>query len=287
MSNVSEPIQGTISALYIYPVKSCAGLKTGQTTVQSTGLAFDREWMVVDTNGHFLTQRAHPRMALIQPHLTTVDGVDGLTLSAPGMNDFTLIAPDSPVRLMVKIWRDSMPALDMGDQAVEWLSDFLGTACRLVRFDKREHRICDPEWTRNKETSTHFADGFPLLVLSAAAIAHLNRRMSEAGRATVDVSRFRPNIVVSDWPAHLEDEVSGLAAQDVALRFVKPCTRCAIPDIDPLTGEQTNRVNDILRDYRRDARMKGALTFGMNAVITRGVGETLKTGQVVYSDDPV
>ena len=200
MSNVSEPIQGTISALYIYPVKSCAGLKTGQTTVQSTGLAFDREWMVVDTNGHFLTQRAHPRMALIQPHLTTVDGVDGLTLSAPGMNGFTLIAPDSPVRLMVKIWRDSMPALDMGDQAVEWLSDFLGTACRLVRFDKREHRICDPEWTRNKETSTHFADGFPLLVLSAAAIAHLNRRMSEAGRATVDVSRFRPNIVVSDWP---------------------------------------------------------------------------------------
>lgn len=287
MSNVSEPIQGTISALFIYPVKSCAGLKLSQTTVQSTGLAFDREWMVVDTNGHFLTQRAHPRMALIQPYLTTVDGVDGLTLSAPGMNGFTLIAPDSPVRLMVKIWRDSMSALDMGDQAAEWLSDFFGTACRLVRFDKREHRICDPEWTRNKETSTYFADGFPLLVLSAAAIAHLNRRMSEAGRATVDVSRFRPNIVVSDWPAHLEDEVSGLAAQDVALRFVKPCTRCAIPDVDPLTGLVTNRVNDILRDYRRDARMKGALTFGMNAVITRGVGETLKTGQVVYSDDPV
>jgi uncharacterized protein YcbX len=282
MSNVNSVLEGIISALYVYPVKSCAGVKTSHVTVCETGFMFDREWMVVDTNGHFLTQRAHPRMALIQPHLNAVE-VDGLTLSAPGMDGFTLIAPISPAPLVVKVWRDSVSASDMGDQAAEWLSDFLGTACRLVRFDKRERRICDPEWTRNNDTTTYFADGFPLLVLSAAAIVQLNRRMSEAGRPTVDASRFRPNIVVSDWPAHLEDEVSGFVAPDVALRFVKPCTRCAIPDIDPLTGLVTNRVNDILRDYRRNAQMNGALTFGMNAVITHGLSEILKTGQVVYS----
>lgn len=286
MSNISDTIQGTISALYIYPVKSCAGLKISQTTVRSTGLAFDREWMVVDTNGHFLTQRSHPRMALIQPHLDG-KGAGDLTLCAPQMNFLAVIEPHNPLPFLVKVWRDSVPALDMGDHAAEWLSDFLGTACRLVRFDKRERRICDPEWTRNNKTSTYFADGFPLLVLSAAAIEQLNLRMSEAGRQKIDVSRFRPNIVVSGWPAHVEDVVPGFVAPDVAFRFVKPCTRCAIPDIDPLTGLVTNRVNDILRDYRRDSWMNGALTFGMNAVITRGVGKTLKTGQVADSSDNV
>ena len=281
MFNSDDTIQGTLSALYVYPVKSCAGLALSQATLRTTGLAFDREWMVVDTNGHFLTQRSHPRMALIRPHINAQENVNGLTLSAPGVEDLALMEPKVPGSLTVKVWRDSVPALDMGDEAAEWFSEFLGAACRLVRFDKQGRRLCDPAWTGGDGTNTYFADGFPLLVLSAAGVEQLNRRMGEAGREPVHVSLFRPNIVVSGWAAHAEDRFSAFNTPDAAFRFVKPCTRCAIPDIDPLTGRVSNRVNDILRLYRRDPRMKGALTFGMNAVITRGAGEALKIGQSV------
>lgn len=282
MSNVNSVLQGTISALYVYPVKSCAAVRTSHAAVCATGLMFDREWMVVDTNGHFLTQRAHPRMALIQPAIDDVGGAGKLTLCAPGMEDLGVDEPDELVSLTVKVWRDTVQALDMGNAAALWLSTFLSTPCRLVRFDKRDRRICDANWTGGDGTSTYFADGFPLLVLSAGAVSQLNSRMVRVGRDPVDVSRFRPNIVVDGWPAHAEDALSVFKVSEIVFRFVKPCTRCAIPDIDPRKGEVFNRVNDILRDYRRNPRMNGALTFGMNAVVTRGVGETLTVGQVVH-----
>ena len=42
---------------------------------------YDREWMVVDADGRFLTQRDYPRMALIVPTIKATT----LELRAPGM----------------------------------------------------------------------------------------------------------------------------------------------------------------------------------------------------------
>jgi uncharacterized protein YcbX len=60
------------------------------------------------------------------------------------------------------------------------------------------------------------------------------------------------------------------------LQLVKPCVRCPIPNIDPATGTSTPAVGDVLQSFRANARMKGAVTFGMNAIIAPpapGVGE--------------
>jgi uncharacterized protein YcbX len=56
----------------------------------------------------------------------------------------------------------------------------------------------------------------------------------------------------------------------VTLRPVKPCTRCPIPDIDPATAASSLDVSTALAAYRADARMDGAITFGMNAIVLRG-----------------
>ena len=88
--------------------------------------------------------------------------------------------------------------------------------------------------------------------------------------------------------AHDEDRVDMLhiATADgvVQLQPVKPCARCPIPDIDPATAESHPLVGDTLRTYRQDKRLDGAITFGMNAIVRQGAGQTLRVGQRVAAD---
>jgi uncharacterized protein YcbX len=116
----------------------------------------------------------------------------------------------------------------------------------------------------------------------------LNRRLIDAGHASIGMNRFRPNIVLSGIEAHDEDRLdvmqistSGGLAQ---IRPVKPCSRCPIPNINPATAESSPEVTDTLLGYRRNALLNGAVTFGANAIVLGGVGATLRVGQEVLAD---
>lgn len=61
-SDAPSDLSAVISRLYVYPVKSCAGMQMQEALLTETGLEFDRAWMVVDAQGEFLTQRELPRM---------------------------------------------------------------------------------------------------------------------------------------------------------------------------------------------------------------------------------
>ena len=282
-----------ISRLFVYPVKSCAGVAVQEAILTETGLEFDRAWMVVDAQGRFLTQRELPRMALVQPQLKHFE----MVLRAPGMLalHIALDRVEAPVR--VRIWDDEVAAYDMGVIAAQWFSDFLGTPARLVRFDPEQKRISSRDWTGEVEASNQFSDGYPLLVISEASLAGLNDRLLASGAAAVGMARFRPNIVLGDAPAtpalaglspHDEDRLDELQVATsqglVRLRPVKPCSRCPIVNIDPLTAVSTPAVSDLLQSYRQDARLHGALTFGMNLIALQGTDQVLKVGQAVKAN---
>ncbi|HBJ68584.1 MAG TPA: MOSC domain-containing protein, partial [Alcaligenes faecalis] len=94
----------TITGLFTHPIKSCAAQAHPQgVEVSVAGLAFDREWVVVDQQGVFMTQRRWPRMALIQP--VVQDGQ--ITVQAPGMDPLSwsldALAGDN-VAVSVRIW---------------------------------------------------------------------------------------------------------------------------------------------------------------------------------------
>ena len=264
-------IQATISGLFVYPVKSCAGVAVQEAILTETGLEFDRAWMVVDDKGEFLTQRELPRMALIQPQIKHYD----MVLRAPGMLALhvKLDEVEGPVR--VKVWDDEVAAFDMGKIAAQWLTDFLGTPARLVRFDPDHKRLSDSAWTGEAEALNQFNDGFPVLVISEASLEQLNSNLLATGHSGVSMSRFRPNVVLASMPGsdalapHDEDRLEVLhiaTGQGTAqLKPVKPCPRCPIPNIDPATALSSPEVNDMLQTYRQDARVNGALTFGIHA----------------------
>ncbi|WP_422843864.1 MOSC domain-containing protein [Acidovorax sp. M2(2025)] len=277
-------LSGTIARLFVYPVKSCAGIEVQEALLTETGLDLDRAWMVVDADGRFLTQRALPRMALVRPQLKS----DEMVLRAPGMLALHVALDAVEAPATVTVWRDTVPAWDMGAVAAQWFSDFLGQPCRMVRFDPEHRRLSSLEWTGGIEVPNQFADGFPLLVASEASMDELNARLQAAGHAPVGIERFRPNVVLGGVGAHDEDRVDLLrvddAAGEVHLQPVKPCARCPIPDIDPATAERSASVGATLRTYRQDKRLDGAITFGMNAIVRQGAGQVLRVGQRVAAD---
>jgi uncharacterized protein YcbX len=279
-------LEATIARLFIYPVKSCAGVELPEMLLTETGLEFDRAWMVVDAQGEFVTQRQLPRMALVRPQMKHMEVV----LRAPGMLALHLAFDrvEKPVR--VRVWKDEVAAYDMGDIAAQWFSDFLSEpgkpqTLRLVRFDPEHKRLSSLRWTDGMEAENQFADGFPVLVASEGSLADLNERLAAAGHEAVGIERFRPNIVLAGMESHDEDRVDALhiatGEGQAELRPVKPCTRCPIPDIDPATALSSPEVGDMLRTYRKDPRVDGAITFGMNCIVVQGVEYTLKVGQPV------
>ena len=284
MSQALSDVTGTIAALMVYPVKSCAGVSVQEAVLTEAGLDLDRAWMVVDATGGFVSQRELPRMALVRPQLKTFE----IILRAPGMLALHLAmdAVEAPVR--VRVWDDEVAAYDMGPVAAQWFTDFLGQPLRLVRFDPEHRRLSSLQWTGGVEAPNQFSDGFPLLVTSEASLADLNTRLAAAGHAAVAMARFRPNVVLGGVAAHDEDRLDVLriaTADGVAeLQPVKPCARCPIPNIDPATAESRPAVGDTLQGYRQDARLDGAVTFGMNAIVLQGDGQVLRVGQVVHAD---
>lgn len=290
-----------IEQLFIYPVKSCAGLALQDAELTDTGLALDRAWMVVDAQGAFVTQREAPQLALVQPQLRG----DQLVLRAPGMLALYLNLYEYEGDTRVTVWDDTLPAFDMGDLAAQWFTDFLAqypnpnpnpspapAAYRLARFDPEQQRLSSLKWTAGVQARNQFSDGFPLLLVSQASLDGLNARLLAQGHAAVDMARFRPNIVLSGLQAHDEDRLSLLRVQTggdeeatvVTLKPVKPCARCPIPNIDPATAHSHPAVGDTLQAYRQDARVNGGITFGMNAIALGGQGAVLRVGQAVAAD---
>jgi MOSC domain-containing protein len=284
MSSTTPDVTARIARLFVYPIKSCAGVEVTQALLTETGLDLDRAWMVVDAQGEFVTQRELPRMALVRPQFKH----DEVVLRAPGMLALHLAvnAVEQPAK--VRLWDDEVEAFDMGDLAAQWFSDFLGKRLRLVRFDPDYRRLSKLQWTGGLEALNQFSDGFALLVISEASMQGLNQRLVATGRGAVAIERFRPNIVLSGLEAHDEDrlDVLRIAAEDgeIQLRLVKPCPRCPIPNIDPVSAEIDPQVGDILQTYRQNERLDGAVTFGMNAIVLDGAEQSLRVGQQVGAD---
>jgi uncharacterized protein YcbX len=294
LAELSAPsVQARIARLFVYPVKSCAGVALDEVVLTETGLEFDRAWMVVDEAGVFVTQREWPRMALIRPQLKHSE----MVLRAPGMLALHIALDTVEEPCEVTVWNDRVKAYDMGDIAAQWFSDFLNAErpagrpvqrLRLVRFDPEHQRLSSKRWTGAFDAPNQFADGFPVLMLSQAALDGLNQRLQAAGHGAVGIERFRPNLVLEGLEAHDEDRLDELqirTAQGLArLRMVKPCPRCPIPNIDPTTALSSPEVGDALQAYRANPVVDGAITFGMNAVVLDGIDCVLRTGQAAVAD---
>lgn len=244
-----------LSQIYLYPVKSLAGIAVDSWPVDQNGLLYDRKWMLVDAQGRFLSQRTLPNMALIRPRI----GQTQLSLSAPGREDLLFpLQGSGGDSLEVEIWDDRCLAESVSEAADRWFSDFLQTDCRLVFLPAHEKRPVDPRYALASD-QTAFSDGFPFLLASVASLNAFNRTLEQP----IAMLRFRPNLVVSDCAAYAEDSWRRIKINDIGFRLPKPCSRCPIPGIDPNTALADKTV---LAALNRSRRWDNKVYFGQNAL---------------------
>lgn len=246
----------TISSLIYYPIKACRGFEVGAAKVERMGLQHDRRIMVVTPDGGFLTQREFPRLALVSPKLNN----GTLELSAPGFGSIQLGIQTDGMPVSVNVWKSKgVQAIDQGEEAAEWFSDWLGSPVRLVHIADGYTRRVNESYAVNEDDHTGFADGYPILLTSEEGLQDLNSRLE----SPVPMNRFRPNVIVRGGQPFAEDTWNRIRAGSVELAVVKPCARCVVTTIDKETLERRKDPLKTLGKYRKHAL--GAI-FGQNVI---------------------
>jgi uncharacterized protein YcbX len=298
----------TVSSLHVYPIKSAGGIELDEAEVVSTGLRYDRMFMLIDENNLAITQRTKdigPKLVGIQPYFPDKDyrGRMGVRLNSDyppeaGYNDrstqlwLPLFIPykneaDLQRRSVVTMLHGKeVLGLPMSDFVNEKLSEYLGAHVRLVRPLPGVRRLISEVGQRPKASNqTAFADGYSMLLTSQKSLEELSQAPQlQAGYPDgLPMERFRPNIVINgeDLKAYDEDYWRFVRfAGNLGAHVVKPCDRCPIPDTDQKTGKIGKEVRQALAQTRKGisvvADSKGVF-FGQNLNHT-GPGNVLKVG---------
>lgn len=271
-----------LSALFLYPVKSLRGCAAAAADLDDLGLVGDRRFMLIDSDGRFLTQRTEPRLALINSALEPGQ----LVLSAAGAGSVAVPRAADPAapRRLVSVWKsEGLTAEDAGEPAAEWLGAFLGRPVRLVRLGadfRRPVRKFPAAFTERAIPLVTFADGYPFLIVGEGSLADLNDRLIARGEVPVPMDRFRPNLVIAGAPPFAEDTWPRFRVGEVVFRGAGPCGRCIVTTTDQQTGERGHEPLRTLAAYRRDAIDPTNVNFGQN-LIAESIHGTLQVGDPV------
>lgn len=250
----------TLSSLIYYPIKACRGIEVESSQVERMGLQHDRRMMVTTPEGEFLTQREYPRLALVTPTLKE----DTLDLSAPEFDSLRLNIQTTGASHPVNIWKSKgVAAIDQGEEAAQWFSDWLGVDVRLVHIADGFKRVVNEKYAVHDDDHTGFADGYPILLISEGSLQDLNSRLE----TQLPMNRFRPNIVVRGCDPFAEDTWNRIQIGDVKVAVVKPCARCEVTTIDKVTLERSKEPLKTLGKYRK--HKLGAI-FGQNVIPLNG-----------------
>lgn len=263
-----------ISHLFIYPIKSCQGISLTKAQITFKGLKnfyqpafFDREFMVVDENGKFLTQRQYPNMATIKVEIQD----EKIYLSTKNkLEDFELTPLESNQEIPVNIWRDTTIAIDQGDEVAKWFQKALNLekSCRLVRQSPQYIRAINHQYSTAENQPVSFADGFPYLLTNTASLADLNHRLKAKYSddfPLIKMGRFRSNIVVETSEPFIEDSWQKITINNLSFQVVKPCSRCVITTTDQYTGK-LDKTKEPLLTLSTFRHTPDGIMFGQNMI---------------------
>jgi uncharacterized protein YcbX len=229
----------TLTAIHIYPVKSCRAVAMQRVEIAGTGLFGDRLFQVVDAEGNPVTQRQKSVLATVQPALTDAE----LRLDAPDRPTLNVPIPTVPNTTVKSLLGVPVEAGDAGDEAATWFSDLLGVPARLVAMtDRSDYRLPLP----GIDMTLSWADGSAVLVANAASLEWL------AGRAgdPFGMDRFRPNLTVDTNEAWVEDTWRDFSIGAARFGLGLAWPRCAIPQIDQIDGSRHKEPAKVLKKHR-------------------------------------
>ncbi len=241
-----------VTELYIYPIKSLAGISVQSAKAEEMGFENDRRWMLIDENNEFITQRKHPKLSQFYPNIK--DGKIEITFQ--NINHEFSINESLNEPIFSKVWDDETKVVEVNKSTSKWFSDSLGFTCKLVKIESlgdRKHNSTKS----NRTLNVSLADGYPYLLIGSKSLDFLNQKLEEK----VSIKRFRPNIVISSSVAHEEDNFDTFQIGNVKFKNAKPCGRCIMVNNDPKNGIVKKEPLNTLSSYRK---VDNSILFGTN-----------------------
>ncbi len=241
-----------VKELYIYPIKSLAGIRVGSAKAEEMGFENDRRWMLIDENNEFITQRKHPYLSQFYPQIIE----NKIVISHQDFTHEFLIDESLEEPIFSKVWDDESTVLEVNKSTSKWFSKALGFNCKLVKIANlgdRKHKSSKLDLTIN----VSLADGYPYLLIGSESLDFLNEKLDEK----VTIERFRPNIVISTTVAHEEDSFDTFQIGNVKFKNAKPCGRCIMVNNNPKNGLVKKEPLNTLSSYRK---VDNSIHFGTN-----------------------
>lgn len=266
--NITQMNKYSLSQINIYPIKSLGGISLQSAAVEERGLQYDRRWMLVDEQNKFITQRLHPKMALLKVEIN--NDLISIKHKQNKLSPLTLMPlPYDEEVINVQIWKDNVTALKYSSDANDWFTEAIGFKCNLVYMPDSTKRKVDPKYAKNKMVG--FTDGFPFLIIGEESLNDLNKRLEEP----LPMNRFRTNFVFSGGNPFDEDNWKTIKIGNLVFYSVKPCARCVITTIDQYTGTKGKEPLTTLSEFRKT---NGKVLFGINLIAER-------TGKIKVGDE--
>ncbi|KAJ6626919.1 pyridoxal phosphate-dependent transferase [Mycena sp. CBHHK59/15] len=263
----------SLQTLMLYPIKSCAGQALPNNTswqITSTGLAYDREWILLDpSSGRTLSQKQYPQMALLQPRIDLDRQM--LVVSAPGMSDlFLLLETDEAEAVAANVCSDVVAVTPSDGTVDEWFSSFLEVQCTLNRLSSGASRHAHFDRTTSS-VPILLSNESPFLLISQSSVDQVNEWITEssvhaAAEEPVQPDCFRANFLLSAFPSPLppffEDTVDLLRVGTETFQVLARCRRCLMVCVNQKTGHKTKEPFSCLARRRKSPR--GKIEFGVH-----------------------
>lgn len=246
-----------LSRLAVHPVKSMRGIQLSHAQVSLSGLAFDRIFMVTETDGTFITARQYPQMVLFTPAIMH----DGLHLRAPdGSSAMVRYSDFAAAAEPTEVWGNHFTALVAPQAINQWLSGFFSRDVQLRWVGQELSRRVK----RHEAVPLSFADGYPFLLANESSLRDLQQRCP----ASVKMTQFRPNIVVSGAQAWEEDTWEVIRIGGVTFDVAKPCSRCIFTTVSPERGMKHPSGEPLatLQSFRTAQDDSGDVDFGQHLI---------------------
>ena len=256
-----------VKELYIYPIKSLAGIRVESAKAEEMGFENDRRWMLIDDQNQFITQRKHPNLSQFYPQIKG----DKISINHHDKKHEFLISETLGEPIFSKVWDDETKVVEVNKATSKWFSEALGFECKLVKIvnqGDRKHNSTKLNTTLN----VSLADGYPYLLIGSESLDFLNEKLEEK----ITIARFRPNIVISSSVAHEEDSFENFQIGTVKFKNAKPCGRCIMINNDPKNGIVKKEPLNTLSTYRK---VDNSILFGTN-VMCLNEGE-IRVGDVL------
>lgn len=269
-----------LSEIYIYPIKSLGGIQLQTANLTDRGLQYDRRWLLTDSNGKFLTQREHPKLALFQPKIA--DDKIEITNRENGELVQIELNPEFSAenkKMQVTVWNDTMEAFTVDQEVSNWFSRFLNFTVHLVYMPDNSHRKVDPRYAITRTEINSFSDAYPYLIIGQSSLYDLNSRLVKK----LPMNRFRPNFVFTNGEAFEEDHWKDFKIGEISLVGVKPCDRCIVTMIDQEKGIVSGKEPlKTLASYRN---FGNKVLFGQNVIAktlgTVSVGDQIQVKSLI------